>query len=160
SPPNRRLAIILPSLPTHSPVLDELRDEVRATLRSLKRDRVVVTGVHLPFVDNAPSLGGRAPLALGMVMAHARRTLGDDPAFDLPPRFATSLADIDRITAEPGRHVLLYSDYVWSYDANVAASRQIKSARPDVINVHGGANIPSYAEGCEHFFQRHPDVDF
>ena len=124
------------------------------------RDRVVVTGVHLPYVDNAPSLGDRAPLALGMVMAHARNRLGHDPAFDLEPRFATSVADVERITAEPGRHVLLYSDYVWSYDANVAASRHIKAARRDVINVHGGANIPSYAEACEAFLQRHPHVDF
>ena len=71
-----------------------------------------------------------------------------------------SIADIERITAEPARHVLLYSDYVWSYDANVAASRHVKAARRDVINVHGGANIPSHAEACEAFLRRHPHVDF
>ena len=93
-------------------------------------------------------------------MAHASKMLGADPAFDLAPRFATSVAELERITAGPGRHVLLYSDYVWSYDANIAASRHVKSSRPDVINVHGGANIPSYTAACDAFFRQHPHVDF
>jgi hypothetical protein len=126
----------------------------------LQRDRIVVTGVHLPQVDNAPSAGGRPPLALGMVIAYAGKMLGTDPAFDLEPRFATSVAELERITAGPGRHVLLYSDYVWSYDANIAASRHVKSLRPDVINVHGGANIPIYTAACDAFFRQHPHVDF
>ncbi len=126
----------------------------------MKRDRIVVTGVHLPYVDNAPSLGDRAPLALGMVMAHAQKMLGADPAFDLEPRFATNRMEAERITAEPGRHVLLYSDYVWSYDENMALSRHVKSMLPDVINVHGGANVPSYPKACEEFLRKQPHVDF
>jgi hypothetical protein len=126
----------------------------------VKRDRIVITGVHLPFAENAPSLGDRPPVALGMVMAYARKMLGADPMFDLEPRFVTTTAEAERITSQPGRHVLLYSDYVWSYDRNIELSARIKASRPDVINIHGGANIPSYPKACEAWLRSHEHADF
>lgn len=124
------------------------------------KDRIVVTGAYLPYLDNAPSLGRRPPLALGMVMAYARKMLGADPRFDVEPRFAMSTGDLESITGRPGKHVVLYSDYVWNYEQNMRASERIKSLRPDVINVHGGANIPGYPKSCEEFLRANRHVDY
>lgn len=120
------------------------------------RDRVTVTGVHLPSASAPP--GERPPFALGMVMAYARKVLGADGAFDVG--FATSVAEAEKIAAQPGQHVFLFSDYMWSAPENLACSRHLKSIDPRVVCVHGGPHVPSYPAACEAHLRRERHVDY
>lgn len=124
------------------------------------KDRLVVYGVNPP--EGGPSIraGERPPVALGMVMAYARTTLGADEAFDLEPRFVRTDADADAAVEQPGRLVFLFSNYLWNYEQNLELSRRIKARRPDAVTIHGGANTPAYPAACEEFLRLETHVDF
>lgn len=126
----------------------------------MSKERVVVTGVHLGAGGKAPPDVRRPPLALGMVWAYARKVLGADDAFDLEPRFVTRAEDVEKALAGPGRHVVLFSDYIWNVEGNREVSRRVKQLDPRAITVHGGANVPSYPAECEAFLRREAYVDY
>lgn len=93
-------------------------------------------------------------------MAYARARLGNDEAFDLSPRFVRSIQEGERVARQPGRHVFLFSDYLWSFEGNLELSRRVKEINPRVVTIHGGANIPAYPGACEEYLRAHGHVDF
>jgi hypothetical protein len=60
-------------------------------------------------------------------------------------------------TAPPA--VWLFSDYVWSAEANRTASAAVKSANAQHLVVHGGPSVPGFAEERAVFFDANPHID-
>lgn len=117
-------------------------------------------GVHLGADKSAPSDVPRPPLALGMLWAYARAMLEGDPAFDLTSPFVTRAKDLEAALATRARHVVLFSDYIWNAEGNLAASRRVKQLDPRAVTVHGGPNLPSYPAECEKYLRREVHVDY
>lgn len=124
------------------------------------QDRLSLVGVHLGPDSSAPPDVRRPPLGLGMVWAYARARLGGDYQFDLTLPFVTRVQDLEAVLATGGRHVVLFSDYIWNAEGNLAASRRVKELDPRAITVHGGPNVPSYPAVCEKFLRREAHIDY
>ena len=102
-----------------------------------------------------------ANLGLGLIMAHARTvdhgSLND--AFDLRRARIDAEPMLDEL-ARRGRHaIVLFSDYMWSIDHNLAVSAAVKRLNPRSITVHGGPHAPKYEADAEAFFRDHAHVD-
>ena len=102
---------------------------------------------------------GLAPLALGMLFAHAKAF--DDgrlvELFDFTPNWNVHKGDIDEYAGAPA--IYLFSDYVWSSRANATTTTLTKEANPANVNVHGGPDAPRSAPDVEAFFAANPAVD-
>lgn len=115
------------------------------------RDRVSVT-----CVQTGPP---RPPLSLGMCLAYARQELPES-RFDVEPCFVRTEDALRRALERSSRNVVLFSNYIWNVDANLAFSATAKSMDPTCLTVHGGPSTPAYAQACETFLLDEPSVDF
>jgi radical SAM superfamily enzyme YgiQ (UPF0313 family) len=121
-----------------------------------EREREAATGVTRVRVTPVHFQWRIPPLALGMIMAHAK-VHGDgliEDHYDLRPDW---LSDTARIAEEPG--IYLLSHYLWSSEQNLAFSEAVKAKSPGSVTVHGGPNVPKYPGDVEEYFRTHPHVD-
>ncbi len=99
------------------------------------------------------------PLALGTVLSMAAAwkegALASD--FDLFPRWLASPDDAPTATSGPA--VVLFSDYLWSHERNLADSAAVKAANPLALTVHGGPDCPAYEGDDERYLREHSHVD-
>lgn len=99
-----------------------------------------------------------APLALGLILGYAQEHL--DPAhFDTHPRFASNSEALDALIQVHGPGICLFSNYMWTRQANLEISRHVKRHWPECLIIHGGPDTPAYVETCKTFLQTHPEVD-
>jgi radical SAM superfamily enzyme YgiQ (UPF0313 family) len=98
------------------------------------------------------------PLALGLVLEQARAAA---PAgtyrFDLP--LVSGLRGLVAAVAREGPGVCLFSSYVWSVDANLAASKAAKRADARCLTIHGGPSTPNHPAASRAFLEKHRHVD-
>jgi radical SAM superfamily enzyme YgiQ (UPF0313 family) len=116
-------------------------------------------GKNLVQVVPVNTQAGTTPASLGLLMAFAMDYDGGrlKERYDFVPMF---LIDEERIVqrgATPG--VFIFSNYIWTVEANLALSAAVKAVNPANITIHGGPSTPSYEKDCEQFFIDNPHVD-
>ncbi|WP_437617413.1 B12-binding domain-containing radical SAM protein [Sorangium sp. So ce1151] len=101
------------------------------------------------------------PLALGMILAHARSygggALSGSYRF-IPELFLTPAALRDAVL-EHGPGVVLFSDYAWTIKNHLSISRMLKAASPEFVTVHGGPSVPARAEELSRFLAQNDHID-
>jgi radical SAM superfamily enzyme YgiQ (UPF0313 family) len=100
-------------------------------------------------------------LALGLIVATARAV--DHGAlnirYDIRPIDLGGSVTRETLSPWTGAAVVLASDYMWSSEANLELSRELKLKNPRVITIHGGPQAPKYEAEAEAFLRDHPYVD-
>lgn len=122
-------------------------------------EKVHREGKNLVQVVPVNTQAGTTPASLGLLMAYAMEYEGGrlQDRYDFVPMF---LIDEERIVARgatPG--VFIFSNYIWTVEANLALSAAVKAVNPANITIHGGPSTPSYEKDCEQFFLDNPSVD-
>lgn len=122
-------------------------------------ERVRCEGKNRIQVVPVNTQAGTTPASLGLLMAYAMEYEGGrlQERYDFVPMF---LIDEERIVARgatPG--VFIFSNYIWTVEANLALSAAVKAVNPANITIHGGPSTPSYEKDCEQFFLDNPSVD-
>ncbi|MFK7977162.1 MAG: radical SAM protein [Halioglobus sp.] len=137
-----------------------------AEIQSLIDERIAAhdedvrkSGKSLVQVVPVNTQAGTTPASLGLLMAYAMDYEGGrlKDRYDFVPMF---LIDEERIVARgatPG--IFIFSNYIWTVDANLALSAAVKAVNPANITIHGGPSTPSYEKDCEQFFIDNPHVD-
>lgn len=101
---------------------------------------------------------GTAPLALGLIQAHAQH--GPHPVeARFIPLMNLAPAQIGYLARAFGPGVWLCSDFLWSIEQTLEVSRLAKELDPRNVTVHGGPSAPAYPGACEDFMAAHPEVD-
>jgi hypothetical protein len=118
---------------------------------------ILVSGVHT--IPEYP------PIALGMCMSYAKQEFANARGVEISPnlvRTEQQLAELlkNQNSVAPRRHVLLFSDYLWSMNSNLHFSRLAKQIDPSCITIHGGPDAPAYTQASSDFLRREPHVDF
>lgn len=98
-----------------------------------------------------------APLALGLMAAQIEAVFPDDYRVIYP--FAETWRQLQEQIAEHGSGVALFSNYMWTREANLKISAELKAYDPKTLIVHGGPDTPSYAGACEAYLKKYPMVD-
>lgn len=101
----------------------------------------------------------RPPLALGYILAYARKVLPADE-FDLTPRFPHSIQQLSLMIPQGGTGIFLFSDYMWTVEENFAISRWVKEQNPRNVTIHGGPSAPAYPEASEKFLRQEWHIDY
>jgi hypothetical protein len=116
-------------------------------LHPLDPERIPVIAVHLPRFG--------PPLALGMILAHARTWEGGwlTQTYELRPIITVDEAS-SLLAEHAGPGIILCSNYVWSYRENLRFAKEAAELNPDLIFVHGGPHTPKYHDDQEAFFER------
>ena len=99
------------------------------------------------------------PLALGMLIAHARAVDGGRLLrhYDFLPQTKFPEQQ-DRVLAR-GPAILLFSNYLWSHVENLRTSERAKRLSPGSVTIHGGPDTPKYEGDVENYFRANPHVD-
>ncbi len=100
-------------------------------------------------------------LALGLLLSYAAGFEGGRllDHYELLPVWVTSPRALQQRLERHGPAVVLFSNYVWSYDHNMALADRIKTWSPASVLVHGGPSTPKYEADADAFFAAHPGVD-
>lgn len=98
------------------------------------------------------------PLALGLIVERAR-ALDVEGRFDFDVPLVSSRAALLEAVRARGPGIALFSNYVWSVEANLAASAALKAAEPRALSMHGGPSTPKFPAASEAFLRLHRDVD-
>jgi hypothetical protein len=103
--------------------------------------------------------GQPMPLALGMIVAHAKAWAGGrlEEHYQFVPAWFTRLRQPLVDPEQPA--IYLYSNYVWQHRRNLETSELIKSLAPSSINIHGGPDTPKYERDVETYLRGNPHVD-
>ncbi len=115
------------------------------------------TTAVIPVSDEAVPFN----LALGLLLAHGAAYDGGrlTATYHFLPAWLAPLSMLERRLRRRGPAVLLFSNYVWSIEANLEKARRLKEVSPDSIMIHGGPSTPKYEHDAEAFFAAHPGVD-
>jgi radical SAM superfamily enzyme YgiQ (UPF0313 family) len=134
--------------------LIEILEEERTRAASGAARRPIVIAVD---ADEIPLL------SLGTLMAYAKAYDGGrlEQIYRFAPLLYTSPDRLAKFLAQlpPWPTVFLFSDYLWTRDANLHMSATVKRDRPSAVTVHGGPEMPKNADDAERFFADHPSVD-
>jgi radical SAM superfamily enzyme YgiQ (UPF0313 family) len=99
------------------------------------------------------------PLALGMLIAHARAVDGGRllQHYEFLPQ--TKFPEQQDRILDRGPAVLLFSNYLWSHVENLRTSERAKRLSPGSVTIHGGPDTPKYEGEVERYFRANPHVD-
>jgi hypothetical protein len=99
------------------------------------------------------------PLALGMIVAHARAYKRGVLAqhYRFVPDWLTRREGLPSRAREAGMY--LFSNYIWSHGNNLSYSELVKRANPANVTIHGGPDTPKYEADVETYFHENPHVD-
>lgn len=98
-----------------------------------------------------------APLALGLMMAWLQDQRPEHCQLITP--FATDAETLFSQIDSHGPGLILFSNYMWTREANLAISAAAKRHSPTSLIVHGGPDTPAYTDACTRYLQRYPCVD-
>lgn len=99
-----------------------------------------------------------APLALGLMVSCIQESLPDDYRIVFP--FALNSQQLLEQVARYGPGVVLFSNYMWTREANLEISAAVKRYAPRSIVIHGGPDTPAYESACKTYLERYPFVDY
>jgi hypothetical protein len=133
-------------------------DEACAAAEDERRRDETMRTTRVPIVP-IDGRGNPIPLALGMVLAHARAHKDGllERHYQLIPDWITRPQRLEQRAGRPGVH--LFSNYIWSHGQNLSFSEMVKRADPNNITVHGGPDTPKYEGDVEAYFRENPHVD-
>ena len=119
------------------------------------------TPVYLVYCTSNLDARVQLPLALGMLVAHAKAYRGGLllEHYDFVNEFLHSAVAVKDAVAARGPGVVLFSDYLWTIDENLDVSRALKALSADFVTIHGGPSVPKYEAKCDEFLHQHPHVD-
>lgn len=123
------------------------RDADSEAMRPLDPSRVPVISPYLP--THGP------PLSIGMLLSMARAWNGG--ALNDTYEFRSAVTHDEARVLLDGWHgpvVLLCSNYVWSYDSNIALASELVADNPAALVMHGGPHTPKYVEDELAFFEQ------
>ncbi len=127
-----------------------------------ERERAARVGVKRPIVI-AVDADTNPLLALGTVVAYAKAYEGGSlaEAYCFAPILHTAPHRLPNLLPDLADWptVFLFSDYTWTRDANLAMCARVKEEVPLALTIHGGPEMPKYAEDAETFFRDNPWVD-
>jgi radical SAM superfamily enzyme YgiQ (UPF0313 family) len=127
-----------------------------------ERARAAATGVKRPIVL-AIDADSNPLLALGTVVAYAKAYEGGRLTnfYCFPPILYTAAHRLENLLPDLANWpvVFLFSDYLWTRDVNLALGAMVKQHLPAALTIHGGPELPKYAEDAERFFADNPAVD-
>jgi len=98
-----------------------------------------------------------APLALGLMTAHIDARLSATHLTVYP--FALSWPELQTQIQTHGPGVVLFSNYMWTRQANLEISAQVKAFSPESVVIHGGPDTPAYSAPAEAYLKKYPAVD-
>ncbi|MFN8641715.1 MAG: radical SAM protein [Candidatus Binatia bacterium] len=144
---------------------------IRSVVGNQMRYRTVVAQRLDELLDDGAPASGRVtvvpfdcwnepiPLALGMLIAHARAVDGGRLLrhYDFLPQTKFPEQQ-DRILAR-GPAILLFSNYLWSHVENLRTSARAKAMSPGSVTIHGGPDTPKYEGDIDTYFRANPHVD-
>ena len=104
-----------------------------------------------------------SPLALGMIVSHARAykngLLTEYYDFSTCRSVYSDGSDLIRAMQQTGPGVVMFSDYMWTVRDHLEASRLVKEFSPECITVHGGPSFPKYPGACQEYFEKYAFLD-
>jgi radical SAM superfamily enzyme YgiQ (UPF0313 family) len=138
---------------------DEL-ERLSATAATASRPRAR-TPVYLVSTTTDLEARGQLPLALGMILAHARQYEGGCllGSYELIPEILLTPAAVREAVLEHGPGVVLFSDYVWTLESHLRISKALKAASGEFVTVHGGPSVPAYEAAAARFLALHDHID-
>lgn len=119
-------------------------------MSSLPKNRLVVTVVH--HDTRYPPLGAAS------CVAYAETQLAG-ANIDVAPRYVAGEDELAALLQTPGRHVLLFGNYLWSLDRNLALSTRARELSADAVLIHGGPSTPSRPDELRAFMDLHRHID-
>jgi hypothetical protein len=124
-----------------------------------ERERERTTGTTRVPVVPIDDRGNPMPLALGMLLAHAKSYKGGvlEEHFQFVPQWLTRSDRLPDIASRPG--IFLFSNYIWSHGQNLGYSDRIKALSPSSVTIHGGPDTPKYEDDVQAYFRANPSVD-
>lgn len=99
-----------------------------------------------------------APLALGLMASSIEHQLDDLYRVVYP--FASNSAELLEQVAANGPGIVMFSNYMWTREANLAISAAVKRFEPQCILIHGGPDTPAYDDACKTYLHRYPFIDY
>ncbi|MEZ0373699.1 MAG: radical SAM protein, partial [Candidatus Sericytochromatia bacterium] len=99
-----------------------------------------------------------APLALGLMASCIELHLGE--TYEVIYPFAVNSQQLLEQVATHGPGVVLFSNYMWTREANLEISAAVKRYAPGSIVIHGGPDTPAYEGACQSYLERYPFVDY
>lgn len=101
------------------------------------------------------------PLALGMIQAYAQgpRLSHLHKEFRFLQLLNMPDAQLLSIAKAFGPGIWLFSNYLWTIERTLQASRAVKALDPRNIVIHGGPSTPKYEEDTRRHLARYPQID-
>jgi hypothetical protein len=134
-------------------------DAACETHEAAERAREQATGTARVRVVPIDDRGNPIPLALGMLLAHAKGYKGGllEEHYQFVPQWLTRAERLPKIASRPG--IFLFSNYIWSHGQNLAHSEELKRLSPSSLMIHGGPDAPKYEGDVQAYFRANPSVD-
>lgn len=128
--------------------------------RSLNRKTVAADlpkiRVGLVQVNNSFSNQNYFPYSVGILQAYAERHLKNPDRYEFLLPIYRRIPVEDTVQKLIEAHVVLFSTYVWNMRISLEIAQQLKQAKPDILTVFGGPQVPHWAE---EFIRTNPFVD-
>lgn len=159
--PSDTAAKVAEAFRNRAEAFERAEDAVRRAVAD-ERERREQGGVARPIVV-AVDADSNPLLALGTILAYAMAHEGGrlhdayyfaPILFTAPQRFTKLFADLSDWPV-----IFLFSDYIWTREANLAMSAMVKEHLPSAITIHGGPEMPKYEDDAATFFADNPSVD-
>lgn len=101
------------------------------------------------------------PLALGGLLAYARVYEGGglNALYDMRP-VCRHEELLDELRRDDRPAIVLFSDYIWSADQNLATAALVRELGPEHIIIHGGPHVPRYEHELTAHFAANTFIDF
>lgn len=99
-----------------------------------------------------------APLALGLMAGCIEQELPGDYRMVYP--FALNSQELLEQVAANGPGMVMFSNYMWTREANLEISAAVKRYAPSSVLIHGGPDTPTYEGACEGYLKRYPFIDY
>lgn len=96
------------------------------------------------------------PLGSGMVVAYAKKELGDDidiEIFKYPDDLA---ARFDRAMPQ----IACFTSFSWNIRLHHEYAKRVKALSPSTITIFGGCNFPEDRQGQQEYLAKYPAIDF
>jgi radical SAM superfamily enzyme YgiQ (UPF0313 family) len=117
--------------------------------------------IKIGLVEIGDSFGEQYyfPYSIGILKAYVEKMLASIENYEFLPIIYKRCSTEQYIKNLAAADIILYSIYLWNFNASLEIARITKSENPKIINVFGGAQIPESKGKLFSFLQKYPDVD-
>jgi radical SAM superfamily enzyme YgiQ (UPF0313 family) len=115
------------------------------------------TKVGLVQINNSFSRQHYFPYSVGILQAYAQRHLARAQDFEFLPALFSRVPVREAVAQLEHADIVCFSTYVWNIRLSLAIAQALKQARPGILTVFGGPQIPDH--DTESFLRAHPCID-